>query len=154
MVASGSLRNLIESFMNESETGLRASLSARVALHVKSQPTSRRSGRARASVVAQRDEIARAVADGWTVKAIWRTLVADGSVAVGYQAFRRQVAELIVTQPRAGATREAAAQGAPSGANLRRLDPTASPTSRDSARPDAARFEHSAAPQKDEIYGR
>lgn len=129
--------------MSESETNVRASLSARVALHVESQPTSRRSGRARAAVVAQRDEIARAVADGWTVKAIWRTLVADGSVAVGYQAFRRQVAELVTNvETRRGAAPVASAVAA---------NAAKEPIPR-SVASNQSRFAHSAAPQKDEIY--
>lgn len=138
--------------MSESGTNVRSSLSARIAQFVKSQPTSRRSGRARAAVIAQREEIARAIADGWAVKTIWQTLQADGAVTVSYHAFRRQVAELVVTPPRADVPKEAAAQGAPSGANLRRRDPSVSPASSASARLGEARFEHSAAPQKDEIY--
>lgn len=87
------------------------------------------------------------------MKTICQTLKADGAVTVGYRAFWRQVSELIVTPQRTGAPKEALARVALPDASLRRLDPTASPTSRDSARPDPARFEHSAAPQKDEIYG-
>lgn len=124
--------------MSESGTNVRSSLSARVAQFVKSQPTSRRSGRARAAVIAQRDEIARAIADGWAVKTIWQTLQADGSVTVGYHAFRRQVAELLT--PSATANAVATVSSAPP-----RL---ASPRARDDSR-----FVHNAAPQKDEIYG-
>ena len=103
-------------------------------------------------MIAQRDEIARAIADGWAVKTIWQTLKADGAVTVGYHAFLRQVAELIVTPPRASVPKEASVQAAPPGASVRRLDPSASTTSSASARPGATRFEHSAVPQKDEIY--
>lgn len=124
--------------MGESETNVRASLSARVAQFVRSQPASRRSRRARASVIAQRDEIARALADGWEVKTIWRTLTAEGSVTVGYQAFRRQVAELI-PKPQAKATL---------------APPTTTPKHRlpAPAADSESRFAHSAVPQKEEIY--
>lgn len=121
--------------MNETRTKQRGALSARVAEFVQSQPSSRRSGRARAAVIALREEIAQAIADGWAVKAIWQTLRADGSVTVGYEAFWRQVSELVRRQPSASPAPKV---------------PVAEP--RAPASPDARRFEHSAAPQKDEIY--
>jgi len=132
--------------MSESRANGRSSLSARVAEFVKAQPATRRSARARAAVIAQRDEISRAMADGWAVKTIWQTLKADGAVTVGYHAFLRQVAKLIVTAPRASAPKAAEAGLAAPPASPRRLNPTSSPAL------SAARFEHSAAPQKEEIY--
>ena len=44
-------------------------------------------GAQRAAFLAQKDEIAQALAAGWSVKDIWRTLSEEGRIRVGYQAF-------------------------------------------------------------------
>ncbi|MGY6215753.1 TraK family protein [Methylolobus aquaticus] len=41
----------------------------------------------RAAFLAQKNEIAQALAAGWSVKDIWRTLSDEGRIRVGYQAF-------------------------------------------------------------------
>ena len=61
---------------------------------MQTQPA-RRGGKTRAVVVALRDEIQKAIDDGLSVMAIWKTLHADGSVQVGYHVFRRCVAKLL-----------------------------------------------------------
>src|SRR5687768_6533878 len=75
------------------------SLTKRVAQFMQTRPA-RRSGKARAAVIALREQIREALDDGWSVKAIWQTLRAEGSVQVGYHAFRRYVAELVPQQSR------------------------------------------------------
>lgn len=121
------------------------SLSSRVARFVQTQPK-RRSGRARAAVVALREEIQKALADGWSVMAIWRTLHAEGSVQVGYHAFRRYVAELLRTRP--DQQRPAAPAFEPAPKRSPRPEPAATPVPN---RPRA--FVHNARPQLDKIYG-
>jgi Family of unknown function (DUF5338) len=66
------------------------SLSSRIATFMEKQPA-RRSGKTRASVIALREEIQKALNDAWSVKAIWQTLRAEGSVQVGYHAFSTTV---------------------------------------------------------------
>jgi hypothetical protein len=117
------------------------SLSTRVAQFVQAQPA-RRSGKARAAVVALRAEIQQAVSDGWSVRAIWQTLRAEGAVQVGYHAFRRYVAEL-VTQPAARGRRPAVA--------IETSHRPAAPVARTEAKP--RRFKHDPRPQLDKIYG-
>ncbi len=73
------------------------SLTKRVAQFMQDQPA-RRSGKGRVVVLALREEIRKALDDGWSVKAVWQTLRAEGSVQVGYHAFRRHVATLISSE--------------------------------------------------------
>ena len=113
------------------------SLSDRIATFMRKQPA-RKSGKTRASVIALRAEIQKALDDGWSVKAIWQTLHAEGSVEVGYHAFRRHVAAL-VPQQQAGA-RERQRASIPAA-------PQAKPPSRE------RHFHHDRIPQKKEIYG-
>jgi hypothetical protein len=111
------------------------SLSKRVAQFVGEQ-AARRTGKARAVVVALREEIAKARDDGWSVKAIWQTLHADGSIHVGYHAFRRYVAELVPAQ-----------SPAPAAATIAR------PTARESPVAGHSRsFQHERVPQLKDIY--
>ena len=111
-------------------------LTKRVASFMQTQQARRR-GRTRAVVVALRDEIQRAMEDGWSVMAIWKTLHADGSVQVGYHVFRRYVAKLL---PREGNRAQAARVARPK-----------TPPAQIADRPRG--FQHSRVPQKKEIYG-
>jgi Family of unknown function (DUF5338) len=45
----------------------------------------------RAAFFAQKDEIAQALAAGWSVKDVWRTLSEEGRITVGYPAFNDYV---------------------------------------------------------------
>ncbi|MEQ0770907.1 TraK family protein [Paraburkholderia tropica] len=55
------------------------------------------SGRANRAVFLEiRDEVQRALEDGWSVLAIYNTLYAEGVVSFGYQAFRRYVNAQII----------------------------------------------------------
>lgn len=112
------------------------SLSKRVAQFMQTRPA-RRSGQARAAVIALREQIGQALADGWSVKAVWQTLRAEGSVQVGYHAFRRCVAELVLKQ---APDRKPAPGAAASAAVVQ-------PAER------ARGFQHSRVPNKKEIYG-
>jgi len=112
------------------------SLSKRVAQFMQTRPAGR-SGKARATVIALREQIREALDDGWSVKVVWQTLQAEGSVQVGYHAFRRHVAELVVAHacvPKPAPGPAAPAKPAPS---------TEGPRG----------FEHSRVPRKKEIYG-
>jgi hypothetical protein len=117
------------------------SLSKRVAQFMQTRPA-RRSGKGRATVIALREQIREALNDGWSVKAVWQTLHTEGAVQVGYHAFRRHVAELVLAQ--ASDPKPAPTQPAP--------------TAPESARPawtteDSRVFKHSRVPRKSEIYG-
>jgi len=118
------------------------SLSTRVARFVQTQPA-RRSGKGRAAVIALRAEIQQAVSDGWSVRAIWQTLHAEGAVQVGYHAFRRYVAELVPqhTAQRGRRPRVAAETS----------HRPAAPVTRTEDKP--RRFQHDPRPQLDKIYG-
>lgn len=116
------------------------SLSTRIARFVQTQPA-RRSGKGRAAVIALRGEIQDAVSDGWSVRAIWQTLHAEGAVQVGYHAFRRYVAELLPAQDRVRA---------PSAAPALAHRPAA-PVTRTDEKPRA--FRHERVPRKRDIYG-
>jgi hypothetical protein len=111
------------------------SLSKRVAEFIGKQPA-RRSGKARAVVLALREDIQNARDDGWSLKDIWRTLHADGSIHVGYHAFRRYVAALVRAN------------------NAQRAPAAALPTPRAEQLPQQSRsFQHERVPQKKDIYG-
>jgi hypothetical protein len=49
--------------------------------------------------LALRDEIEKALNDGWTVKIIWETLQEEKRVTFSYQAFNRYVQQLIKNRP-------------------------------------------------------
>ena len=119
------------------------SLSTRVARFVQTQPAWR-SNKARAAVVALRAEIQQAVGDGWSVRAIWQTLRAEGAVKVGYHAFRRYVAELVLRQSKAPAHRPIVRTESTHGT-------AAAPATRIEERPRA--FRHDRMPRKADIYG-
>ena|ERR1700712_2779129 len=48
-----------------------------------------------AAVLAQRDQIAQSLRDGWPVIQIWETLHHEGRITTGYAAFCKQVKRLI-----------------------------------------------------------
>ena len=70
------------------------SLSERIALRVSARQPSR-TGKNRASFLAVRDDVRKALDDGWPVKAIWDTLSAEGKIEFGYDAFIGYVNRLI-----------------------------------------------------------
>ena len=61
-------------------------LDQRIADRVRRSDSVKR-GAQRAAFLAQKEEIAEALAAGWSVKDIWRTLSEEGRIRVGYQAF-------------------------------------------------------------------
>lgn len=74
------------------------SLSQRIATRaIARQPT--RSGRNRAVFLAIRDEVEKAMEDGWSVRMIWQTLVEEGKIDVSYNSFLSYVKRLIKTRP-------------------------------------------------------
>ena len=76
---------------------METSLSGRIAERAKKQRASKRE-RNRAVVLALRQEIHQAMADGWPVATIWRTLHEEKKVDFSYQAFRLYVNKLVRKQ--------------------------------------------------------
>jgi hypothetical protein len=70
------------------------SLSERIAERIRTKQPSR-AGRNRAAFLAVKDEVRKALDDGWSVKVIWETLRAEGKIEVGYDAFTGYVNRLI-----------------------------------------------------------
>ena len=73
---------------------METNLSGRIAERATNQRASTRE-RNRAVVLALRQEIHQAMADGWPVATIWRTLHEEKKVAFSYQAFRLYVNKLV-----------------------------------------------------------
>ena len=48
-----------------------------------------------AAFLAQRDQIAQSLRDGWAMVQIWETLHHEGKITIGYAAFCKQVKRLI-----------------------------------------------------------
>jgi hypothetical protein len=72
------------------------SLSRRIAARAIAE-SGNSSGRAnRATFLGLRNEVRRAIEDGWSVLSIYHALRDEGAVSFGYQAFRRYVKALIV----------------------------------------------------------
>jgi hypothetical protein len=71
-------------------------LTERIAARVLAQSTAPQSQLNRAVFLGVRNEVQRALDDGWSVLAVYRVLHEDGRVAFSYQAFRRYVSTLIV----------------------------------------------------------
>jgi hypothetical protein len=72
------------------------SLSERIATRsLKKKPS--RSAQNRAAFLALREEIKKALDDGWPVKSIWETLVEEGKISFSYQAFRGYTNRLILS---------------------------------------------------------
>jgi hypothetical protein len=74
------------------------SLSERIADRVLKQKSSA-GDQNRAVFLALRDEIQKAINDGWTVMVIWKTLRTEGKVDFSYQAFRTYVKSLTTPRP-------------------------------------------------------
>src|SRR6476620_6842179 len=70
-------------------------LSYRISQRVRDNRSSR-NARNLAAFLAQRDEISRALQDGWTVYQVWETLHAEQKIAASYNTFCNQVKRLIV----------------------------------------------------------
>jgi len=70
------------------------SLSERIAQRVSAKQPSR-TGKNRASFLAVRDDVRKALDDGWPVKVIWDTLRDEGKIEFGYDAFIGYVNRLI-----------------------------------------------------------
>jgi hypothetical protein len=72
------------------------SLSERIAERVRQRKAPPgRGGENRAAFLALRDDIAKALADGWSARAIWETLRAEGKIRFSYDPFTRYVKKLI-----------------------------------------------------------
>jgi hypothetical protein len=71
------------------------SLSARIAQR-KAQGA--RNGKNRAAFLAVRDQVRRALDDGWSILSIWETLPDEGKVAFSYESFRRFVNRFLIGQ--------------------------------------------------------
>jgi hypothetical protein len=69
-------------------------LSYRISQRVRDNRSSR-NARNLAAFLAQRDEIGRALQDGWTVYQVWETLHAEQKIAASYNTFCNQVKRLI-----------------------------------------------------------
>ena len=70
------------------------SLSERIAERMSTtQPT--QAGKNRAAFLAVRDEVKKALDDGWPVKVVWATLRDEGRIAFKYDAFIKYVNQLI-----------------------------------------------------------
>lgn len=78
-------------------------LSARIAERAQKPRASTRE-RNRAVFLALRAEIQQALADGWPVATIWRTLKEEQKVEFSYQAFRLYVKKLVGSSARASTT--------------------------------------------------
>ena len=71
------------------------SLSARIAQR---QAQGARNGKNKAAFLAVRDQVRKALDDGWSMFAIWETLHDERKILTSYESFRRQVKRLIVVQ--------------------------------------------------------
>jgi hypothetical protein len=69
-------------------------LSYRISKRVRDNRSSR-NARNLAAFLAQREEIGRALRDGWTVYQVWETLHAEQKIAASYNTFCNQVKHLI-----------------------------------------------------------
>lgn len=92
------------------------SLSERIAARVGSV-SANASHSNRAVVMALREDIQKAIKDGWSILAVYRTLHDEGQVVFSYQAFRRHVNRLLLGKAetkirRAHKARQAVAESA------------------------------------------
>lgn len=71
------------------------SLSARIAAR---RSQDQRRGKHRAEFLGVREQVGKALADGWPMLAIWETLRVEGKISAGYESFRRYVKRLVVDQ--------------------------------------------------------
>jgi hypothetical protein len=105
------------------------SLSERIGARAKPQKRSRRN---RAVFLALRAEIEQAIADGWSKKAVWETLRAEGAIQFGYDAFLAH-------------TRKSLPKVAVATSRVVSRAPSSRPTSPQG-------FEYSATPNKEELF--
>ncbi|MDR8093137.1 hypothetical protein KPB05_37405 [Burkholderia gladioli] len=95
------------------------SLSERIAERARTQKAPGRGGKNRATFLALRQDIAKALADGWSARAVWETLKEEGKIDFSYDPFTKYVKQLIEqpsTQPQApapGAATSTATQSPP-----------------------------------------
>jgi len=75
-------------------------LSERIAERAKTKKQSR-NAKNRAQFLAVRDELQEALDDNWTIKDLWETLHAEGSITFSYQAFRTHLLAWQTTAPQA-----------------------------------------------------
>lgn len=91
------------------------SLSERIAERAKARKTPGKGGKNRAAFLALRNDIASALADGWSVRVVWETLKAEGKIDFSYDPFTKYVNSLIVETHKASGSAEATpAQRSPS----------------------------------------
>lgn len=92
------------------------SLSERIAERMSTtQPT--KAGKNRAAFLAVRDEVKKALDDGWPVKVIWATLRDEGRIEFKYDAFIKYVNQLVRNaEPPARPTAQTTATPAPKAA--------------------------------------
>ncbi|MGF6776035.1 TraK family protein [Paraburkholderia sp. GAS334] len=76
------------------------SLSQRIAARAIAAPGRSPGPANRAAFLSVRDDVQRAIDDGWSVLAIYKALRDEGAVSFGYQAFRRYVRALVVCNER------------------------------------------------------
>ncbi|EMG2114270.1 TraK family protein [Pseudomonas aeruginosa] len=72
------------------------SLSERVADHVKAKAAASQASRNRAAFLMHRQGVESALADGWSLLAIWQLLHEEGQIVFSYQAFRRYAKSLLL----------------------------------------------------------
>lgn len=77
------------------------SLSQRIAARVLAECASSSGPANRATFLGVRNEVQRAIEEGWSVLAIHRALREEGVISFGYQAFRRYVKTLITDKKEA-----------------------------------------------------
>ena len=94
------------------------SLSERIAQRVSTRQPSR-TGKNRASFLAVRDDVKKALDDGWPVKVIWDTLRDEGKIEFVVERELDEVAEFVVVDP---AHHHSVQLGPPETGGLRRLD--------------------------------
>jgi len=120
-------------------------LSERIAAQtVKKEPSV--NDKNRATFLALREDIKKALDDGWHVKIIWKTLHAEGKIAYSYQAFRRYTNRLILSPPMTAST--------PSDAVLQITPPileSRSPEAKKSEVPQLRGFTYDATPKKEDL---
>lgn len=87
------------------------SLSERIAERMSTKQPSQ-AGKNRAAFLAVRDDVKKALNDGWPVKVVWATLRDEGRIAFGYDAFIKYVNQL-VRQPEVPPPDRPAAPAAP-----------------------------------------
>lgn len=70
-------------------------LSERIAERIQNKPAASTAARNRSTFLSLRKEIQQAYTDGWSLRAIWKTLFDEGRISFTYQAFRRYARQLV-----------------------------------------------------------